>query len=269
MQTISTTKKTNSAPTMITFTFALLFCKHVLAHSTTHVTAELDIEYLTKSVVKVHTIKKTKQAEHEKLKEYNYLLPNNTFNANRTSASGVIYSSDGYILTAYHAVQNNKKIKIETWDGKKYHAELIKHNKTSDVALLKITASKIKLTPAVLAKRKIKLAEDVTAISNPFGLPVSVSRGIISAVDVRLNNNKIELLQTDASVNPGSSGGALIDNQGEMIGLITKIYSPSGTYSGLSFAVDSATLAKQLQQWKITQKVKNQQARKSNAANER
>ncbi len=157
------------------------------------------------------------------------------------TGSGVIVSSDGYIITNNHVINGANEIEIVLNDKKTYTAELIGTDATSDIALVKVDATDLPYV-AFGDSDNVKVGEWVLAVGNPFNLTSTVTAGIISAKgrDLANKNNKIEsYLQTDAVVNPGNSGGALVNTHGELIGINTMITSTTGSYIGYSFAVPS------------------------------
>jgi serine protease Do len=156
--------------------------------------------------------------------------------------SGVILSSDGYIVTNNHVVKDATEITVKTFDDKKYSATKIGVDPSTDLALLRIEASS--LSPIEIGNSdELKVGEWVLAVGNPFDLDFTVTAGIVSAK----GRNKLnlikdakpieEFIQTDAAVNPGNSGGALVDVEGKLVGINTAIYSPNGAYAGYSFAI--------------------------------
>ncbi len=155
--------------------------------------------------------------------------------------SGVIVSSDGYILTNNHVVgDNTAEITVSTADKRELRAKVIGTDAYTDIALLKIGASGLPVIPWGDSS-KLKVAEWVLAVGNPFQLNQTVTLGIVSAVG-RANVGVAayeDFIQTDAAINPGNSGGALINGRGELIGINTAIYSQSGGYQGVGFAVPS------------------------------
>jgi serine protease Do len=168
-----------------------------------------------------------------------------------SSGSGVIISSDGYIVTNNHVIEGATKVDISLENNKRYEATVIGTDPTTDLALLKIEAINL---PYVKFgdSDKTRIGEWVLAVGNPFDLNSTVTAGIISAKarnigilrDVE-NNLQIEsFLQTDAVVNPGNSGGALVNLAGELIGINTAIATRTGTFSGYSFAVPSTLVKK-------------------------
>lgn len=168
-----------------------------------------------------------------------------------SSGSGVIISSDGYIVTNNHVVDGSSKITISLENNKRYDATVIGTDPTTDLALLKIDAKNL---PFVRFgdSDETKIGEWVLAVGNPFDLNSTVTAGIISAKARNIgilqgveNNLQIEsFLQTDAVVNPGNSGGALVNLAGELIGINTAIATRTGTFSGYSFAVPSTLVKK-------------------------
>ena len=159
----------------------------------------------------------------------------------REKGSGVIVHKDGYIVTNYHVVDKASHIEITLNNRKEYLAEVVGTDPTSDLALMKIEASDL---PFLVFgdSDDVEVGEWVLAVGNPFGLQSTVTAGIISAkarnIDLTEVNNHIEsLIQSDVVINPGSSGGALINEKGELMGINTAIISASGNYEGISFAV--------------------------------
>ena len=168
-----------------------------------------------------------------------------TSGAAEQTASGIIVHHLGYILTNYHVVRGARNIVVTlSYDQliKSYPAELVDSRPDLDLAVIKVTStSKGTFTPAPLGNsNKVFIGQQVVAIGNPFGLSQSASAGIISNTDRTLTaGDKVikGLIQTDASINPGSSGGALVNPRGEVIGINTAIYSPTQSFSGIGFAV--------------------------------
>ena len=161
--------------------------------------------------------------------------------------SGVIISADGYIVTNNHVVDGAEKLEVTLNDNRKFNARLIGADANTDIALLKINASGLK--PVAMGNSDaVKVGEWVLAVGNPFGLNSTVTAGIVSAKARGLNkgnNVGIEsFIQHDAAVNPGNSGGALVNMSGELIGINTMIYSQTGSYAGYSFAVPSSVVNK-------------------------
>ena len=158
------------------------------------------------------------------------------------TGSGVIVSPDGYIITNYHVIENNNTIEITTNDNKTYDAKVIGTDPDTDIAVLKIDADQ-KLPYVFFGNSDTtRIGEWVLAVGNPFNLNSTVTAGIISAKSRDLNkrDRKNEsYIQTDAAVNRGNSGGALVNTNGELIGINTAISSMTGGYVGYSFAVPS------------------------------
>jgi serine protease Do len=157
------------------------------------------------------------------------------------SGSGVIISADGYIVTNNHVIENAEIIDIVLNNKKEYTAKLVGRDATTDIALLKIEAGNL---PFINYGNSddIKIGEWVLAIGNPFNLTSTVTAGIVSAkarnINIMSDNMAIEsFIQTDAAVNPGNSGGALINTKGELIGINTAIASKTGSFVGYSFAI--------------------------------
>ncbi len=156
------------------------------------------------------------------------------------TGSGVIISEDGYIVTNNHVIQNATELEVTLNNNKSYLAKLVGTDSKMDIALLKIEADE-KLPYTVFGNSDdIKVGEWVLAVGNPYNLNSTVTAGIVSAKARNLANDGIQsFIQTDAAVNPGNSGGALVNTRGELIGINTMISSPTGSYTGYSFAVPS------------------------------
>ena len=156
------------------------------------------------------------------------------------TGSGVIISEDGYIVTNNHVVKDATEIEITLNNNKSYKAKLIGTDSKMDIALLKIDA-KEKLPYTVFGNSdNVKVGEWVLAVGNPYNLTSTVTAGIVSAKARNLGDSGIQsFIQTDAAVNPGNSGGALVDTRGNLIGINTMISSMTGSYVGYSFAVPS------------------------------
>ena len=164
------------------------------------------------------------------------------------TGSGVIISEDGYIVTNNHVVKDASELEITLNDKKKYKAKLIGSDAKMDIAVLKIDANE-KLPYSVFADSdNVKVGEWVLAVGNPYNLTSTVTAGIVSAKARNLDTNGIQsFIQTDAAVNPGNSGGALVNTHGELIGINTMISSQTGSYVGYSFAVPSNITRKIIQ----------------------
>ena len=156
------------------------------------------------------------------------------------TGSGVIISPDGYIITNNHVINGSQKLSITLNDNKIYNAELIGTDEKTDIALLKIDTETDLPFATFGDSDQAKVGEWVLAVGNPFNLNSTVTAGIISAKSRDLSGiNEQSFIQTDAAVNPGNSGGALVNTRGELIGINTAITSQTGTYIGYSFAVPS------------------------------
>ncbi len=156
------------------------------------------------------------------------------------TGSGVIISEDGYIVTNNHVIQDASELEVTLNNNKSYKAKVIGTDSKMDIALLKINADE-KLPYSTFADSdQVKVGEWVLAVGNPYNLTSTVTAGIVSAKARNLENNGLQsFIQTDAAVNPGNSGGALVNTHGELIGINTMISSPTGSYAGYSFAIPS------------------------------
>ena len=178
------------------------------------------------------------------------------------SGSGVIISTDGYIITNNHVVNDADELQVTLNDNRKFPAKLIGADAATDIALIKIDAKDLPTIPFGDSE-KLKVGEWVLAVGNPFNLTSTVTAGIVSAKGRGISlgsgdKSKIEsFIQTDAAVNPGNSGGALVNTKGELIGINTAIYSETGNYAGYSFAVPisiASKIASDLKQYGAVQR---------------
>lgn len=160
------------------------------------------------------------------------------------AGSGVIISTDGYIVTNNHVVEGADELTVTLNDNKEYSARIIGTDKTTDLALIKITASNLPALP-IGDSDKLKVGEWVLAVGNPFNLNSTVTAGIVSAKARSLGANGIEsFIQTDAAINAGNSGGALVNTRGELVGINAMLYSQTGSYSGYGFAIPTTIMNK-------------------------
>jgi serine protease Do len=150
--------------------------------------------------------------------------------------SGFIVSSDGYVLTNAHVVDDASEVTVKLTDRREFVAKVIGVDKRSDVALIKIAATGLP-TVRFGDSSRLKPGQWVVAIGSPFGFENSVTAGVVSATARPLDENYVPFIQTDAAVNPGNSGGPLFNVDGQVIGINAQIYSRTGGYMGMSFAI--------------------------------
>jgi len=151
--------------------------------------------------------------------------------------SGFIISEDGYVVTNAHVVDGASEITVSLPDRREYVAQLIGSDERSDIALLKVEAGGLP-TLTLGDSAGVNVGQWVLAIGSPFGFEYTATQGIVSAVSRSLPaENYVPFIQTDVAVNPGNSGGPLFDTNGQVIGVNSQIYSRSGGYQGLSFAI--------------------------------
>ncbi|MBI2522695.1 MAG: trypsin-like peptidase domain-containing protein [Bdellovibrio sp.] len=159
------------------------------------------------------------------------------------AGTGIVWDEAGHILTNFHVVQNGNKFQISFHNDKnQYEATVVGVEPKKDVAVLKLVKRPPKLTPIRLGSSQyLQVGQKAVAIGNPFGLDHTVTQGIVSALDRKIEGiggvNIHGMIQTDASINPGNSGGPLLDSSGLLIGMNTVIFSASGTSAGVGFAV--------------------------------
>ena len=208
------------------------------------------------SIVNISTVKKNKNAN--KNKNPNPNVPNDELNdflrkffgdkgfdsperkqprQSQSVGSGFIYSSNGYVITNHHVIADADQIIVRLKDKRELDAQLIGSDPSSDIALLKIKAKNLK--PVKIGKSEnLKVGQWVLAIGSPFGFESTVTAGIVSAIGRSLpNDNYVPFIQTDVAINPGNSGGPLFNLDGEVIGINAQIFTRSGGFMGLSFAI--------------------------------
>jgi len=166
----------------------------------------------------------------------------------RAAGSGVIISEDGFVVTNNHVIESAVDIELILNDNRKFSAKVIGRDPNTDIALLKIDARNLSVLPWGDSEM-LKLGEWVLAVGNPFNLTSTVTAGIVSAKSrsIGIMGGKMPMesfIQTDAAVNPGNSGGALVNSRGELVGINTAIASQTGSYSGYSFAVPATIVRK-------------------------
>ena len=164
------------------------------------------------------------------------------------SGSGVILSNDGYIVTNNHVIESANEIEVVLNDKRTFAAQLIGTDPNTDLALLKIEATDLP-TIEIGNSDDLRVGEWVLAVGNPFNLTSTVTAGIVSAkarsINILNSDMKIEsFIQTDAAVNPGNSGGALVNTRGQLVGINTAIASQTGSYAGYAFAIPTAIMQK-------------------------
>ncbi len=169
--------------------------------------------------------------------------------------SGFIIDGDGFVLTNYHVVKNADEIIVRLSDRRELNAEVIGTDKKSDIALLKIEAKNLPVVK-IGSSKPLKVGEWVMAIGSPFGFDHSVSVGVVSAMGRKLpNETYVPFIQTDVAINPGNSGGPLFNLKGEVVGVNSQIYSRTGGFMGLSFAIPMDIVMNVVKQLKENGKV--------------
>ncbi len=212
-------------------------------------------ENAVKAVVNIESIQEVEMRQHsyDPFLEF-FGFPQQQYNGRpqiqerRAGGSGVIITDDGYIVTNNHVIENATKLRVKLYDGRVFDAKIIGTDPTTDIALVKIEEKGLP-TLAFGSSDALRLGEWVLAIGSPFDLQSTITAGIVSAkarrLDVIPNEFRIEsFIQTDAAVNPGNSGGALVNTRGELVGINTVIKSSTGSYIGYSFAVPETIVRK-------------------------
>jgi S1-C subfamily serine protease len=165
------------------------------------------------------------------------------------SGSGFVWDDQGHVVTNFHVIAEGDKFMVSLPNQKQVEAKLIGREPNKDIAVLKLSENVSDITPVTIGtSRDLQVGQKVIAIGNPFGFDHTVTKGIVSALGRSMPGaggvTIREMIQTDASINPGNSGGPLLDSAGELIGMNTMIASPSGTSSGVGFAVPVDTIRK-------------------------
>ena len=174
-----------------------------------------------------------------------------------SQGTGFIISADGYLLTNHHVVEGADTVRIRLADRREFTAKVVGSDEQSDVALLKIAATGLP-TLRIGDSKALKSGQWVVAIGSPFGLDHSVTAGIVSAVgraNPYANQRYVPFIQTDVAINRGNSGGPLLDTRGQVVGINSQIFSNSGGYMGVSFAIPIDVAMNAVQQLKATGKV--------------
>jgi serine protease Do len=172
------------------------------------------------------------------------------------AGSGFIVSPDGVILTNAHVVRDADEVTVKMQDRREYRAKVLGSDPRTDVAVLKIDAKNLPVVP-LGNTRNLQVGEWVLAIGSPYGLESSVTAGVVSAKGRSLPNDPVPFIQTDVAVNPGNSGGPLFNTRGEVVGINSQIYSQTGGYQGLSFAIPIDVAVRIKDQIVATGKVKH------------
>ncbi len=160
--------------------------------------------------------------------------------------SGVIVSKEGHIITNHHVIAGMTEIRAQLPDGRNVAARLIGSDPATDIAVLKIEEKNIEALP-LGDSDELRVGQQIFAIGNPYGLDETVTRGVVSAKGRRTaNDSGVEVLQHDAAVNPGNSGGPLVNIRGQIVGINSSIYTRTGGFQGISFAIPSNTVRRVL-----------------------
>jgi len=171
----------------------------------------------------------------------------NIYNIPRGTGSGIVWDEVGHIVTNYHVIAGASEARVRLSDGRDYHAVLIGASPKHDLAVLRINVPIKRPQPVMVGtSHDLKVGQKTFAIGNPFGLDWTLTTGIVSALERSMKESSgagiRNLIQTDAAINPGNSGGPLLDSAGRLIGVNTAIFSPSGAYAGIGFAIPVDTV---------------------------
>ncbi|MEZ5818349.1 MAG: Do family serine endopeptidase [Hyphomicrobiaceae bacterium] len=173
----------------------------------------------------------------------------------QAQGSGFVISPDGYVVTNNHVISGASKIQVSFDEREKLDADLVGTDSRTDVALLKIRNPKGSFPTVRFAKKPVRVGDWVLAVGNPFGLGGTVTAGIVSALSRDIGSGPYDYLQIDAAVNKGNSGGPTFNLDGEVVGVNTAIYSPSGGNVGIAFAVPASTASDVVEQLRTNKKV--------------
>lgn len=201
------------------------------------------------AVVNIYTTKEVEQNPFMQDPFFRHFFGNQkNFSRKRLESSlgsGVILTQDGLVVTNEHVIKEAKEIKVALQDGREVFAKFIGSDSQTDIAVLKLDLENLP-TLRLANSQNLRIGDVVLAIGNPFGIGQTVTQGIISALGrTGIGNNALEeFIQTDAAINPGNSGGALVNTKGELVGINTMIYSQSGGYQGIGFAIPSVLVKK-------------------------
>ncbi|MEM7375077.1 MAG: trypsin-like peptidase domain-containing protein [Bacteroidota bacterium] len=203
------------------------------------------------AVVHIKSIKTRTRSNYDPFYELFGVRPQQRNSNSRqqvSSGSGVIIGSDGYIVTNNHVIEDADELDVTLYDNRTYKASVIGTDPSTDLGLIKIEAYGLS-TVELVNSDEVKVGEWVLAVGNPFSLASTVTAGIVSAIgrDLEIIKDRMAIesfIQTDAAVNPGNSGGALVDLDGKLIGVNTAIASPTGAYAGYAFAVPANIVRK-------------------------
>ena len=210
----------------------------------TNLVSESSLDFVEAAEKTIHSVVHVKNTSISKGQSslWNYFNDNQNNRTRVGMGSGVIISKDGYIITNTHVIENASSIEVTTNNNKTYQADLIGSDEVSDIAVLKIVGKEKFPYIRFADSDQTKIGEWVLAVGNPFNLTSTVTAGIISAKSRDLNDydsKNQSFIQTDAAVNSGNSGGALVNTSGDLIGINTAITSGTGGFVGYSFAVPS------------------------------
>lgn len=258
-------------PFWLIATFALLW--HSAIRAADYPDFVTLVEHYSPAVVSINTKSEIKNQDQDRSQRgqppipenspfYDYFkkffdqLPNQSPQPRSSVGSGFILSADGYVVTNAHVVEDMGSIVVGLPDRSELPAEVVGKDSRSDIALLKIKTDLALPTVKIGDISKVKVGQWVLAIGSPFGFERSATQGIISALGRSLpSDNYVPFIQTDAAINPGNSGGPLFNLDGEVIGVNSQIYSRSGGYQGLSFAVPIDVVMEVVDQLKTGGKV--------------
>lgn len=214
---------------------------------------QVDFTYAAEKTVHAVVHVTTKMTVTQPSNPFEFFFGDNYSNRQRERevagyGSGVIISPDGYIITNNHVIEDAENIEVKLNDNRSFKAELVGRDPSTDIALLKIKADNL-IWLKYGDSDNLKIGDWVLAVGNPFNLTSTVTAGIVSAKgrNLPLINSEYSIesyIQTDAALNPGNSGGALVDTKGSLVGITSALVSPNGSYAGYSFAIPVSIVRK-------------------------
>ena len=165
------------------------------------------------------------------------------------SGSGFVWDDDGHVVTNFHVVEGARSLSVTFQNQKTFDATVVGVEPRKDIAVLKVNAPRELFKPVAVSQHvALEVGQKAIAIGNPFGLDHTLTTGVVSALGRQVQGiggvTIRDMIQTDAAINPGNSGGPLLDSSGQLIGMNTMIYSKSGAYAGIGFAVPATTIAR-------------------------
>ena len=231
----------------ILLTTVVISCRMDFSTGSRAITARGDLAEDEKSTIAIFKNVRPSVAYITTIRHVRDFWTRNIMRVPKGTGSGFIWDESGHVVTNYHVLEKAQEARVTLTDQKSYPAVLVGASREHDLAVLRIDTGFERPIPVPLGtSADLQVGQKVFAIGNPFGLDHTLTTGVISALDRSIDNDSDgtidHLIQIDAAINPGNSGGPLLDSAGRLIGINTAIYSPSGTYAGIGFAVPVDTV---------------------------